>query len=242
MKLETIEYFDNDQKLIGQLIYDESHAEKKSTIIIFPAFEGIAEFAIDYGYRLAKSGYTAFVADIYGDAASSDTIEGCFALITPFLEDRALVRRRSILAYQAASGCKQVDANKVGAIGFCFGGMCGLELARSGANLKAIVSIHGGLQKSDLVTENVNANILILHGHKDPQVPSECLVGFADEMDNAGVDWVFTFFGSAMHSFTDPKTGSFEPAKEKEMGRVYDKTAAERSYRYALDFFEETFN
>ncbi len=239
MKQDAVEYFDGEQKLIGQLIYDEKDSGSKATVIVFPAFEGIGEFAIDYAHRLAQAGFNAFVADVYGNAATADTIEGCFALITPFLEDRSMVRRRSVLACEAASGCAPVDIHKIGAIGFCFGGMCVLELARSGADLKAGVSAHGVLPKSDLTTEKIKASLLILHGYKDPQVPPKCLPGFAEEMDASGADWTFTFFGDAKHAFTDPKTGSFDAAKEQEMGRVYDKTAAERTYRYALDLFHE---
>lgn len=240
MQSKTIEYFDGAQKLIGELFFDEHHPGKQPTILLFPAFEGRGSFALDYAKKLAEHGYATFVADMYGNAEVADTLEGCIKLITPFLQDRNLVRKRALLAHETLTKQEQVAKNKMGAIGFCFGGMCVLELARTGADLQAGVSVHGVLAKSDLVTRPIKSKILALHGYEDPQVPPTELAKFAQEMQEAKVaDWTFTFFGHAKHSFTDPKTGTFDAHKEKAMGREYSKIAAERSFRYALDFFHE---
>jgi len=239
MRHKMIEYFDGEQKLISQLFAPDDN-EQHPGVIIFPAFEGLAEFATDYAKKLAEKGFVVLAADIYGDGSTSDTIEGCFELISPFLAARDLVRRRSVLAFEQLKQQDNVDIAKIGAVGFCFGGMCVLELARSGANLNAGVTMHGVLAKSDLPTESIKAKLLILHGYQDPQAPPKQLFDFADEMKAAGVhDWTFAFFGEAMHSYTDPKTGTFDPNKEKEMGRKYDPVAAKRSFHYALDFFRE---
>lgn len=238
MKAQTIEYFDGDQKLIGELINNQQ--TNQPAIILFHAFEGRGSFTVDYAKNLAAKGYAVFVADMYGNAETTDTLDGCFKLITPFLQDRSLVRRRAILAYEALSHQNMINKNKIGAMGFCFGGMCVLELARSGAKLQAAVSVHGVLAKSDLQTHQMKAKILALHGYKDPQVPPERLQGFAQEMETAKVDdWSFVFFGHAKHSFTDPKTGTFDPVQEKEIGREYNEVAAQRSFQYAVDFFNE---
>ena len=240
MKQQPIEYLDNQDKLIGQLIHDDQQTVKRPSIILFPAFEGLGEFAIDYGHRLAEKGYVTFVADMYGEGKTADTIDGCMQLITPFLEDRRLVRRRAILAFETAIQLAPVDKDKIGSIGFCFGGMCALELARAGMPIKATVTAHGVLQPSDLPTENMAGKFLILHGFKDPQVPPTELINFAKEMEAANVeDWTFTFFGNAMHAFTDPKTGTFDAAKEVEMGRAYNEITAHRTFRYATDLFDE---
>lgn len=237
----TIDYFDETQKLTGELFYDETLGDKKRpAIILFPAFEGRGDFVLDYAKKMAEKGYITFAADMYGDASVSPTLEGCFTLIKPFLENRALVRRRAILAYHTLLEQKNIDANKIGAVGFCFGGMCVLELARSGENLHAGVSIHGVFAKSALETFPIKSKLLVLHGYEDPQVPPTSLTDFAKEMSDADVkDWTFTFFGDAKHSFTDPKTGTFDPTKEKEMGREYNQIAAVRSFQYTLDFFGE---
>lgn len=240
MKNETIEYLDGQQKLLGELFYDPTVTEQKPAIILFHAFEGRGSFTLDYANKLAEKGYVVFAADMYGDGKVADTIEGCFNLISPFLKDRNLTRRRAVLAYEAAIKQQSINKNKIGAMGFCFGGMCALELARSGADLKAAITAHGVLAKSDLETKPIKAKVLVLHGYKDPQVPPQQLQSFAEEMEQAKVDdWTFTFFGNAKHSFTDPKSGTYDAKKEKEMGREYNKIAAERSFRYAVDFFNE---
>ncbi|MDP1575099.1 MAG: dienelactone hydrolase family protein [Coxiellaceae bacterium] len=240
MKNISIDYCDGSQKLIGELFYNEAQSDQQSAILLFPAFEGRGDFSLDYAKKLALQGYTVFVADMYGDAKVSHTLEGCFELIAPFLQDRALVRRRAVLAFEALLAQKNINPEKIGAIGFCFGGMCVLELARSGAKLKAGISMHGVLAKSALPTLSIKAKLLILHGFQDPQVPPTQLQSFAEEMAAVDVnDWIFTFFGDTKHSFTDSKTGTFDPEKEKAMGREYNPIVAERSFQYALDFFRE---
>ncbi len=239
MKSETINYFDGKQKLIGELISNNQQGQQPA-IVLYPAIEGRASFAIEYGKKLVEKGYIVLVADIYGDGATADTMEGGFKLIGPFLQDRDLVRRRSLLAFETLLQQKNVNKNKIGAIGFCFGGMCALEVARAGANLNSIVTMHGILAKSSLETHPIKAKILALAGYKDPQVPADQQQQFAHEMETAGVkDWSLVLFGAAKHSFTDPKTGTFDAPKEKEMGREYNKIAADRSFRYAVDFFAE---
>ncbi len=240
MNNTIIEYFDGTQKLIGELIFDNQLKTKKTAIIIFPAFEGRGDFTLDYAKRLASHGFITFIADMYGDGKGGKTIEDCMALITPFLHDRDLVRRRAVLAYESFRKQIPENENKIGAMGFCFGGMCVLELARSGANLHAGVSLHGVLGKSNLLTHPIKSKLLILHGFADPQSPPDALQKFSEEMQEANVnDWTFVLFGKAKHSFTDPKTGSFDPVKEKAMGREYNKIAALRSFNYCLNFFKE---
>ena len=241
MQQQAIEYVDKNDKLIGQFVHDDQVPGKRPTVILYPAFEGLSQFSTDYAHRLAEKGYAVFVADIYGNGDTADTIEGCMTLITPFLSDRALVRRRSLAAFDVASKLDLVDTNTIGSLGFCFGGMCALECARSGAPVKSTLTAHGVLQKSDLPSKKMRGAFLILHGYQDPQAPPDSLLGFAEEMKAADVDdWTFTFFGTAQHSFTDPKTGTFDPEQEKKMGRIYHKVVAERTFRYVVDFFDET--
>ena len=241
LKQQTMTYHDDDNKLIGQFIYDEQNSAPQPGIVLFPAFEGIAEFAINYGKDLAKHGFAVLVADIYGDAKTTDTIEGCFELVTPFLKDRALVRRRAQLAFTTLADQQSVDNSRIGTMGFCFGGMCGLEIARSGANIKAVVAAHSAVAHAELENHNQCQHFLILNGYADQQVPPSHIADFAEEMKQHNVkDWDYHFFGHAKHSYTDPKTGTFNPEKEQEMGRAYNPVAAKRCFHYAVAFFKET--
>lgn len=242
MKTISIEYADQNQKLIGTLFFNGAMGEKKlPAIILFPAFEGPSEFAFDYAKNIAEKGCAVFVADMYGDAAVGKTLPECIQLFMPFSKDRALVRRRAILALDAVLKQKNIDADRIGTIGFCFGGMCALELARSGANIKSTVSVHGMLSKSALPVHPIHGKILLLHGYQDPQVPPSELPRFAQEMkDTHAHDWTIIYFGEARHSYSDIKTGTFDAIKEKEMGREYHPIAAARTARYINDFFNET--
>ncbi len=240
MHQSSLIYYEGHHVLMGQYFSPTNTLQNRPGIIVFPAFEGISEFSVNYGHWLAEQGYNVLIADIYGEGKNSSTIEGCFNLITPFLNDRDLVRRRALAAFDILKSQPGTSTDLIGAIGFCFGGMCALELARSGANLKALVSAHGVLAKSELPTHPIQSHLLMLHGFEDPQVPASALFDFAKEMNEAGVkDWEFHFFGQAQHSFTDPKTGLFDPEKEKSMGRAYNLIAAERTKKYASSFFNE---
>lgn len=241
MTQETIEYLDGSQKLLSELVYDKRQmAADKPAILVFPAFEGRGEFTLDYAKKFAEHGHPAMAVDVYGDGAVAKTIDECFQWVQPFLHDRSLVRKRALLAYKNLSQHPVMAQRKIAAIGFCFGGMCVLELARSGENLFAGVSAHGVLGKSELPTKNIKGKLLILHGYRDPQSPPDAFQKFAEEMDAANApDWIFTFFSHAKHSFTDPRTGSFDAAREEKMGREYHQQSAERTLRYSLDFFAE---
>lgn len=240
MTSTTIAYQDGSQKLIGELIVPHHVKTPAPAIIVFSAFEGRGEFSVNYAKALAEKGFVAFVADMYGDAKVANTLEDCSQFLAPFLQDRALVRRRALLAFETLSQQPQVDKDRIGAIGFCFGGMCVLEVARSGVDLKAGVSAHGVLAKANLPTEPLKGKLLILHGYQDPMVPPNMLAQFSEEMASVNNnDWIFTFFGDAKHSFTDPKTGTYDPAKEPGMGRVYNKAAAEYTFNAAVEFFQK---
>lgn len=241
MHTEEIAYFDGEQKLIGKVFYKEQSTKKRPAIMLFHALEGRAAFTLELAEQYAKQGYIAFAVEMYGEARTASTLSTGFELIGPLLNDRAMVRRRAILAYETLKTLPMVDIKKIGAIGFCFGGMCILELARAGEPLTAGVCCHAALAKSDLPTRAVATKLLLLQGYKDPQVPAaSSLASFANEMLEAGnTDWTFTFFGDAKHSFTDPATGTFDAVKEIEMGREFNAKAANRAFNFADAFLKE---
>lgn len=240
MKITAITYFDGDLPLIGKLFFPDSMQEKLPAIILFSAFEGLGKFTENYAKNIAEHGYVVFAADMYGKGESANTFQDCQRLYAPFPNDRELVRLRALLAYQTLLEQKNINPDKIGTMGFCFGGMCALELVRSGANLRAGVFAHAELAASTLPTAAIKASLLVLQGYEDPQVPPTRLQPFAEEMKTACVDdWSVVFFSNTKHSFTDPATGTYDADKERAVGRAYNPLAARRTFRYALDFFEE---
>jgi dienelactone hydrolase len=134
------------------------------------------------------------------------------------------------------AGLPQADTSRMAATGYCFGGKCALELARSGAPLKAVVTFHGALTTADPAdAKNIRAKILVLHGADDPFVKQDDVKGFMDEMRAAGVDWQLVQYSGAVHSFTDPRAGN-----DNSKGAAYNANADRRSWRAMRDFFEET--
>jgi len=118
--------------------------------------------------------------------------------------------------------------------------MCALELARSGAEFKACATVHGILKKSELETKHIHPQVMILHGFLDPQVPKEDLFHLAEELSLANQNkWQFISFGDAKHAFSDPKTGSFDPAKEALMGREFNKDVALKTFDFLTYFFKK---
>lgn len=236
-------YWDKEIRLIGEFLYEAEVTVNRPTLILFSAFEGISTFSRDYARRLVQVGYQVFLADMYGEQEEAKTLERCFELVQPFLEDRALVRRRAELALAQCRQLPGVCSTKIGALGFCFGGTAVLELARSGADFVAGAVFHGNLAQSALPTFSIKPALLIQNGYADPMVSPNQLHDFAREMtEMSEVDWTYICFGQAQHSFTDPATGHFNPLKEVQIGRVYNPLAAEASYQHALYFFQRLLN
>jgi len=238
MKKEDVAYEVNGVKLVGKVVYDESVSGKRPAVIVAHAFEGRNDLAIEYAEKCAKLGYVGFALDMYGNGEVFDSFEVCAKHYMECFQNRKMCRERTVGALETVRSLDQVDPDNIAAIGFCFGGLCVLELARSGADIKGAVAVHGVWAKSDVPTEAIKAEILCVHGYKDPQVPPDQLGPFAEEMDAAGADWEVVFYGNAKHAFTDPHAAELGP---KEAGRVYDPKASKRAWIAASNLFEEVF-
>ena len=240
MKIQSVSYQEGEQELIGQFCFNQDDESLRPLVIVFPAFEGLSPLYIDYAKKAVELGYRAFVADIYGDGLVCQSFEECVEHVMKYIEDRQLNTKRVSAALEAALQQSGVDKSNVATIGFCFGGMCGLDLARTGAEVKATVSCHGvWAVPPELKKEPIKGKVLCCHGYLDPQVPPEQVQELAKEMTQDGVDWQVHFYGEAKHAFTDPEAAQFGPP---EMGRVYNKEAAERSWQAASNLFAEVFN
>jgi dienelactone hydrolase len=237
IKTEVVEYADGDAALQGEMVYDNLLTPGTYPgIVIAHQWMGITDHERHVAQELAKSGYVAFIADIYGKGVHPTNMKEAGAQAGKFKGDRALLRRRINLALEQVKKNPFVDPARLGAIGFCFGGTAVLELARSGANVKAIVSFHGGLATpTPEDAKNIKAKVLVCHGAVDPNVKPEEVAGFVKEMEAAKVDYQLIEYSQAVHSFTQKEAGN-DPSK----GAAYNENAAKRSWQHMKLFFEET--
>lgn len=237
MKTDYIEYQDGETTLEGYLAWDETVSEQRPVVLIAHDWSGRREFACAAAETMVDLGYVGFALDIYGQGVfgkDGDTA-GNSALMTPFAEDRALLRRRMQVALDIVRGQPQVEPSRVAAIGYCFGGMAVLELARSGADIEGVISIHGLLHQGDITNAKIVAKVLSLHGHDDPMGPPDRVLAFEAEMSDARADWQLHVFGGAKHAFTNPQ------ANDKDLGTVYNDLANQRTQRVIADFLAELF-
>lgn len=220
--------------LEGYLAFEDKAA--RPTVLIAHAWEGRDAFVCEKARDLAALGYTAFALDMYGKGVLGNGPEENTRLMQPFLDDRAMLQRRLIAGMRAAVETAQVDATRIAIIGYCFGGLCALDLARTGAELKGAISFHGLLNApGNTKGKKITSKVLILHGDKDPLVPVEQVVACQRELTAAEADWQIVTYGTAMHSFTNPK------ATDPGSGLLYDANADKRSWRSLLLFLEEIF-
>jgi len=236
MITKKIDYQDGNTQLEGYLAYHET-GQPKPAVLVSHDWSGRRELACKGAERIADMGYIGFALDMYGKGifGADGDAEKNGALMAPFAQDRGLLRRRINAALHAVRQLQQVDATKVAAMGYCFGGLCVLELARSGADVKSVISIHGIFAPGNIANEKITAKVLCLHGHDDPMVPPEQVLAFETEMIQANVDWQVHVYGGTMHAFTNPK------ANNPSFGTVYKEVAANRAYRSIADFFGEVF-
>ena len=232
----TVNYLDGGTLLQAFFAYDDSFEERRPAVLISHAWGGRDEFVNDKAKQLAELGYVAFALDMYGQGVVGANPEENAALMQPFMEDRQLLQRRIHAALYAVTLLPWVDDSKIAAIGFCFGGLCVLDLARMGADVKAVVSFHGLLTLPEESGDKpVIAKVLALHGHDDPMATEEQLKAFTIEMTDLNVDWQLHSYGNTVHAFTNPK------ANDPVFGTVYNAIADKRAWQSMKNFLEEVF-
>ena len=231
-----LDYKDGDTELEAYVAYEETDSQKP-LVLVAPDWSGRRQFACNAAERVAAMGYVGLALDMYGKGVfgADGDVELNSSLMNPLATDRASLRRRIRAALVAGRNIPQVDATRVAALGYCFGGMCVLELARSGADVLGVISIHGIFSPGDTGNEAIKAKVLCLHGHDDPMVPPEQVLDFESEMTAAGVDWQMHVYGGTMHAFTNPA------ANNPEFGTVYSAMAEKRSYQSVANFLQELF-
>lgn len=233
LETQKIEYRDGDVLLEGFCAFDSSRQGKLPGVLVGHDWSGRNEFACNKAEKLAELGYVGFAIDMFGKGIVGKDKEEKMQLIKPLKENRAALLQRILAAFNAAKHIEKVDPHKMAVIGFCFGGLCALDLARSGADLRGAVSFHGLLDAPDLPKQTIKAKILALHGHDDPMVPPDQVLAFEKEMTAAKVDWQVHVYGNTMHGFTNPQ------ANDPGFGTVYQSMADKRSWIAMRDFFAE---
>ena len=233
-------YRDLETPLTGVLCRDEALAGPRPGILLVHGGAGLDEHARQQARRYAALGYVVFACDMLGDgvAGDRDRVIGC---LTALRDDAALLVRRARAGLAALADSAGTDGpgtdGRVAAVGFCFGGLAVLQLARSGEPMAASVSIHGSLATSRAAEPGaVRARLLVCHGALDPHVPLADVTAFAGEMNGAGADWQLIMYGGAMHGFThaDARPGAVP-------GVGYDEQADHRSFAAVRAFLAEAF-
>lgn len=236
---KTIEYQDATHTYEGFVAMPKSASAKKPVpgVLVIHNWFGVSDETRSKARELARLGYVAFATDIYGKGIRPTTPAEAGKLATQYKSDRKLYRAHLALGLKTLESIPGVRAGAVAAIGYCFGGTGVIELARSGADIRGVVSFHGGLDSPDpSAGKNIHARVLALHGADDPYVPATDLAAFESEMRTHGVDWQLVKFGGAVHSFTDRGAGN-DPSK----GAAYNESADRRSWEIMRGFLNEIF-
>ncbi len=238
MRMHDISYSDQALNLNGYLVFDETAAGQRPGVLVFHEGLGLGDFAMARARKVAELGYVALAADMFGDRRQARNLQEAAKLVGDLRNEPQTLRARGRAALATLAALPQVDASRLGAIGFCFGGSVVLELARDGADLKAVVSFHGVLAtRTPAVSGNVKARVLVCTGADDPLAPPEQVRAFEDEMRAAEVrDWQVINYGNTLHGFTNPAAdGSIMRAA------LYNEQADRRSWASMRSLFDEAF-
>jgi dienelactone hydrolase len=234
--LKDVTYKDGDTTLKGFIAYDESKKDKRPGVIVVHEWWGITKHVKDYAKELAAKGYTALAIDMYGDGKTADEPKLAGELSGAVYKAPAVMKSRFDAGKAFLASQPSVDASRIGAIGFCFGGGVVLEMARRGEDLKGVASFHGSLgTQAPAKAGDVKAKVLVLNGAADPFVKPEAIAAFKQEMDAAKVDYRFIDYPGAVHAFTNPEATA--KGKKFNLPLAYDEKADKGSKAEMLSFF-----
>ena len=223
-----------DEELEGVLVARRDHARRPG-VILFPTVMGVSDLELGFARQLVHLGYTGFVADLFGKKFRGAPRETMMEELKRLRGDRASLRERLLAVLESARGQEAIEPDRIVAIGYCFGGGCVLDLARSGADIAGVASFHGLLDPPSLPPQPIKAKVLVFHGWDDPMAPPETVVALGHELTETGADWQIHAFGHVAHGFTNPGATGAIP------GVLYNELAAERSWTSLISFLEELF-
>ena len=232
---ESVEYRHGDTALEGYLAYDDALPGKRPAVLVVHEWKGLGPYAMRRAEQLAQLGYVAFAVDMYGKGVRAKDHEEAAKLSGLYRSNRGLMRARIWAALDWLTRQPIVDHQRVAAIGYCFGGTTVLELARSGAGIRGVVSFHGGLETPNPAdAKQIKGRVLVLHGADDHFVTQEQVSAFEAEMRSAGVDYRLIQYPGAVHSFTVKEAGNDPSA-----GMAYNEAADTQSWEEMKHFLSE---
>jgi dienelactone hydrolase len=235
MKDREVRYRDGQVECVGLLVEPAGGAPAPAVAIV-PAWDGRDAFVAEKAAAIAALGYVGFAVDVYGGGRTGSGPTENAKLMQPFLDDRAMLRRRLLAGIEALRSVPRVDGKRIAAMGYCFGGLCVLDLARAGTELTGVVSNHGLFNPpAGIANARIGARVLALHGWDDPMVPPDAVLAFAKEMTAAHADWQLHAYGNTLHAFTNPN------ANDRSLGAVYDAKADRRAWETTVNFLRECF-
>lgn len=239
LKEETVNYTADTAKLIGFVVYNDAITEKRPAVLVIPEWWGLNEYPKMRARELAKLGYIALVADMYGNGFVADSPSTAMQYATPFYNNPALASSRLLAALHQLKNYPQADTSKTAAIGYCFGGTMVLNAAKLGAPLNGVVSFHGDLRGVPADKNLLKARILVCHGAADTFVPQEQVDAFKKQMDSIGADYTFKSYPDAVHAFTNP--AATETGQRFNLNIKYNAAADTASWKEMQDFFGKIF-
>ncbi len=236
MITKEITYEHGRTTLAGYLAHREDDAPLPA-VLICHAWKGRDQYVCDKAVALAKNGYVGFALDVYGQGVLGTSVEENTRLMTPFMEDRDFLLQRLLAGYETLCQLPQVDEQRIAAIGYCFGGLCALDLMRTGTRLRGVVSLHGLLtpRGKDNNVSQTATRALVLHGGSDPMVSLDDVVAFHGEMQKMQAEWQLHMYSDAQHAFTNPD------AHDQQLGTVYNERAAAHADFLLQRFLREVF-
>jgi len=236
IETRTVEYRDGEDLFEGLLAWDDESDALRPGVLVAHTIRGRTDFENTRAEKLAELGYVGLALDVYGKENIGSDIEVCRTLMESLQADRPLLQRRLGSALSALRKQPEVDASRLAAIGFCFGGLCVLDIARTGADVAGVVSFHGLFESPGNTAGNrITAKILALHGWDDPLAPPESVFDLASEFSEMGADWQLQVYGNVRHAFTNP-------AADASTGvTVYNAAADRRSWLAMQNFLSELF-
>ena len=240
IQTQSLTYSAGGSEMIGHLAQSLDATHSRPGVLVLPEWWGLNAYIRRRAEDLAHLGYTALAVDLYGEGTTADHPDRAGELMNEVLEDMGAGTQRLQAAVAALTDQPGVDASRLAAIGFCFGGAMALHLARIGTELKAAVSFHGALDSfHQAAPGTIKARVLVCHGAADEFISKESIQAFHDEMNSAGANYEFISYPGALHGFTSPEAD--ENGRKYGLPLAYDESADKESWQAMIRLFTELF-